>query len=62
MSRSKGDGRKKHKRIRYDKEDPFIQEQTRRKRRRANKKYADNEGDERHTPNPEKSSGGWFTW
>ena len=62
MSKSKGDGPKKYTRTRYDKENWVIKQLTNRRRRRANKRYADEYGDENKTPNPEKSTGGWLTW
>lgn len=62
MSKSKGDGPRKHRKFRYDKENWVAQQLTNRRRRRANKKYADNYGDEKMTPNPDRSSQGWMTW
>lgn len=62
MSRSKGDRPKKYRRIRYDKENWVIQQLTNRKRRRANKRHADDPENERKIPNPDKSSQGWNTW
>ena len=62
MSRSRKDKKGGHPWPGYNKENWVIKQLTRRKRRRANKRYAQDPENESLEPNPEKSTGGWLTW
>lgn len=46
----------------YNKENWVVQQLTRRKRRRAAKRFVRDYENEHKEPGPERSTGGWFTW